>query len=227
MLSEASIKLLEVSAAVLGLGLLDSLNPFSIAAMVLVLTGKRPLALGGVFIGTTFIILLVAGFVLLEGWAAILKQIIPLIPPWAIDIGLVLLGITCLGAAWFMWRDSANSAAPILDIIRSSAMGTALFAASSTISDLPTALPYFAAVHILAEAKLASAETAVLLVAYNLCYVLPLALLLGVKISGGERIDQGFENIKKWVDWSFRYLVPPLTACLGLFCLWSVAVAKL
>lgn len=224
MFDTALLQIVEATGAIIGLGLLDSLNPFSIAAMALVLTGTRPLVLGSVFIFTTFAIYLAAGFASFAGWAAILAQFVPLIPTWVLDVGLGAIGFICLGAAWFMWAKRASPGSAMADLVRTSIVGTALYAASSTISDLPTALPYFAAIAVLAEAKLSVAGTTALLLVYNLCYVAPLVLLLGVRLSGKAGVDQGFAKIKTLVDWSFRYLVPPLTACLGIYCLWEVGV---
>lgn len=226
-LNEASVKVVEVTAGVLGLGLLDSLNPFSIAAMALVLTGTRPLALGCTFIVTTFIIYTAAGFATFAGWAAILAKFMPLIPAWMIDSGLALLGVGCLVAAWYMWAKREGSSSKIADLVRTTILGTALYAASSTVSDVPTALPYFAAIHLLAEARLATIGTVTLLVVYNLCYVAPLGMLLAVRLKGGAKVDATFEAIRGGVDWGFKYIVPPLTACLGLYCLWEVGVGIL
>jgi cytochrome c biogenesis protein CcdA len=222
LLSPEIVNLIEVTGAVLGLGLLDSLNPFSIAAMALVLTGSRPLALGGVFIATTFVIYTLAGAGMLAGWATVLAQFLPLIPAWVLDVGLVILGVSCLIGAWYMWVNAANSSSPMVDLIRTSVLGTALYAASSTVSDLPTAVPYFAVVHVLAEAKTPLVMSGALLVLYNFCYVAPLALLLLVRLNGKAGVDKVFSKIKSVVDWSFSRLVPPLTGLLGLYCLWEV-----
>jgi hypothetical protein len=223
-LTETSLKFIEVTAGVLGLGLVDSLNPFSIAAMALVLTGTRPLVLGITFIVTTFVIYTGAGFATFAGWAAILVKMMPLIPTWVIEGGLALVGVGCLAAAYYMWTKREVSSSTIADLVRTTVMGTALYAGSSTVSDVPTALPYFAAIHLLAEAKLAVIATGTLLVIYNLCYVAPLGLLLGIRLKGGAGVDRTFEVIKQGVDWGFKHIVPPLTACLGLYCLWEVGI---
>jgi cytochrome c biogenesis protein CcdA len=226
-LTEASPKLIEVTAGVLGLGLLDSLNPFSIAAMALVLTGTRPLVLGGTFIATTFVIYAAAGFATFAGWTAVLTKLIPLIPAWVIEGGLALLGVGCLAAAWYMWTKNDGASSKIADMVRTTVLGTALYAASSTISDVPTALPYFAAIHLLAEADLAVFSTGALLVLYNLSYVAPLGLLLAIRLKGGDKVDATFNAIRTCVDWGFKNIVPPLTACLGLYCLGVVGISWL
>lgn len=213
----------EIVAGIVGLGLIDSLNPFSIAAMALVLTGTRHLALGVTFIATTFLIYSLAGIGLLAGWAAVLLQLLPLIPAWVKQVGLGLLGLGCVvGAVWLWVNRHKGGATKIADLVRTSVLGTAIYAAYSTISDLPTAVPYFGAVHILAQADLTWKISGALLVVYNVCYVLPLFLLLWLRLSKRPNIDVAFAQIKSWVDWSFTRLMPPLIGLLGLYCLWEV-----
>ena len=221
-MTESNLVILELVCAVLGLGLLDSLNPFSIAAMALVLTCTRPLVVGIVFIATTFVVYTLGGIGLIAGWATFLSQFLPLIPSWAVDVGLVVLGFSCLAAGWFMWTKGDDKSSPLANLVRTSIIGTALYAASSTISDLPTAVPYFAAVHILAEANLSLAECGALILLYNICYVTPLAILLAIRLSGKMGVEKAFDAIRNRVDWCFARLVPPLTGCLGLYCLWVV-----
>ncbi|MCG9917427.1 MAG: GAP family protein [Phenylobacterium sp.] len=93
-------------AALLGLAFLDAMNPFSIAAMVFLLSTDRPVLWGLVFLVGTFAVYLFGGVVLLEGWLVVLRTFLPSLPGWApgglemlaggLASALVLAGIALL-----------------------------------------------------------------------------------------------------------------------------------
>jgi hypothetical protein len=56
-----------------------------------------------------------------------------------------------------------------------------------TVLDLPTAFPYFGAIAVIVSADVPAAAQLILLVAFNVLYVLPLALVLGAHLAFGAR----------------------------------------
>jgi Sap, sulfolipid-1-addressing protein len=205
---------------IIGLGLLDALNPFSIAALVLVLAGTRPLVLGSTFIAATFAVYLLAGYALLAGWSAMVVALLPLIPDWVRQGGLALLGVLCVMGAIYLWVQARKGRSPLVEMIQTSVVGTAIYAASSTASDLPTAIPYFAAVPIMVEAGPYFDGTIWLLLVYNLLYVLPLIVLLAIRVMAADKLGGFYEVLQKGIDFIFKQVLPLLTFGLGLYCLW-------
>jgi hypothetical protein len=135
----------------IGLGIVDALNPFSIGAMIYLLATPRPVANGTVFIAGTLLVYLLCGVALMEGWALVLKNLLPLVSYWLEILALSIAGILCLGMAVELYRKSGSGwkqEAPTAPSLALS--GIFLFAFVSTLSDLTTAVPYIAAANTIA-----------------------------------------------------------------------------
>lgn len=201
----------------LGLALADALNPFSIAAMAYLLTTDRPMARGTVFILGTLAVYIPFGIMLVEGWTAVLAALVPLLPAWALGTALVVAGLSCIGFALWSWikPGGRNGAMPLSD--RLTLPATAAFAVASTFADAPTAVPYFAAATLaplLAEGRVGEY---LWLVLYCLIYVAPLILLLALRVWFGDRAERSLGRVRTAVDWSFRYLLPPVSVVVGIW----------
>jgi hypothetical protein len=210
----------------LGLAMADSLNPFSIAAMAYLLTTDRPMARGTVFILGTLVVYIPFGIMLVEGWTAVLAALVPLLPVWAVGTALVVAGLCCVGFALWSWMKPGGrgGAMPLSD--RLTLPATAAFAVASTLADAPTAVPYFAAATL--APLLAEGRVGVYLwvVVYCLIYVAPLVLLLAMRVWFGGRAERSLGRVRTAVDWSFRYLLPPVLIVVG-FWLGYVGVLRL
>lgn len=203
-------------AALLGIALLDAMNPFSIAAMAFLLATDRPVARGWAFVLGTAAIYLPFGVALLEGWAAFLRDLLPRLPPWMAGGLEAVTGVACLWAALRLWRRSDANAAAVPHVSSLSVGATLAFAGASTLADLPTAVPYFAAasqIPALADGRLSRYAW---LAIYNLVYVAPLLAMLGARLALGARADRVLGAVRRGVEWSFAHLMPPLLAFLGL-----------
>jgi hypothetical protein len=200
--------------ALLGLALVDALNPFSIAAHAFLLGTNRPQARGAVFIVGTFALYLAAGWLLLEGWLAILRRLLPMLPAWAVPSLEAAAGLACLGFAVHMLvtqnRGKAFSPPSNLGL-----RATFLFAVVSTASDLPTALPLFAAVNQIAALEQGALGQLAWLALYVAVYVSPLVLMSVVQAKLGPRAEGVFGRVRAGVDWAFARLLPPLLMLYG------------
>jgi cytochrome c biogenesis protein CcdA len=93
------------------------------------------------------------------------------------------------------------------------------FAAGAVINlvGLPFAIPYFGAVSQMLKADLSVAGTLAVLVAYNLLYALPFALVIGARAFFGERADGSLRRINAGMDRVSGVLVPLLLLAFGAF----------
>lgn len=208
-------------AGLLGLALLDALNPFSIAAMAFLLSTDRPSTRGLAFILGTAVVYLGFGIMLLEGWTAFLQSLLPLLPSWIPALVEVLAGAGCLVGGIILWRKSGSDTQSMPQISALSVWATVLFAAGSTVSDLPTAVPYFAAasqITSIAEGRLGQYFW---LLIYNVIYVAPMVAMLVVRLTLRKRADGVFSAIRKGVDWAFKHLMPLLLILFGIFLLFD------
>jgi cytochrome c biogenesis protein CcdA len=81
---------------------------------------------------------------------------------------------------------------------------------------IPFALPYFAAIDQILKANLATGDTLVLLVAYNLVYALPFLVVPILVASLGERSRPVLQRINGALDRASAFLMPILLGLVGL-----------
>lgn len=201
-------------ASLAGLALLDALNPFSIAAMVLLLTTDRPMARGWVFVAGTLAVYLPFGILLVEGWTAALTALLPLLPVWLIGGGILTAGLACIGLAIHLLRQGLP-ADPGASLGRALTLpATAAFAVASTLSDAPTAVPFFAAAALIPDLAPERVGQYLWVVLYCLVYVAPLLLMLAIRAAMGAKGAALLERVQRAIGWSFRHVFPP-TLVLG------------
>jgi cytochrome c biogenesis protein CcdA len=98
-----------------------------------------------------------------------------------------------------------------------SVAATIAFAVFSTAQDLPTAIPYFAAIERIVATAQAPGTQFALLAGYNLIYVTPLAALIVFKIMASEDLTQRFfGRVTAAVNWVSAKLLPVLAGVAGI-----------
>ncbi|MBG5568160.1 GAP family protein [Pseudomonas aeruginosa] len=196
--------------AVSGLALADSLNPFTVAAQAYLLGTKKPMVRSLVFLVATFVTYLLGGFLLLQGWTALISSVLPRLPWWSLGVSETLLGLVLLGfAIWSLKR--AKTGKPFEPPKDLSLTATVAFAVGSTVADLSSALPYFAAVNRIAAELQGFTMQAATLAWYNLLYVAPLIVLVAAReLLSAERSEKLFGRITGGINWAFAKLLPPV-----------------
>jgi cytochrome bd-type quinol oxidase subunit 2 len=204
--------------AILSLAFVDSLNPFSIAAMAVTIAGPNSLSRGVVFILGTLATYFMGGIALVMGWNEALKALSPLITPLVACVGWCLLAVVSLGGAVWLWRkvpkdqDQAPAKATT-----GALLAVLVFALVSTASDLPTAIPYFGAIPIIVGLSVPMAAALLWLAFYNLVYIAPLILILGLRIFAAARFDPFLDRIQCGMAWLMQRAVPPLLVAVGIW----------
>jgi len=207
--------------ALTGLALADSLNPFTVAAQGYLLGTPRPLGRSVAFLVGTFATYFLGGILLLQGWLAFFRHLAPRIPAGWIGAGEIILGLVLAGFAVWTFR-RAGGGTPFRPPENLSVPATLAFAAASTVGDLPSALPYFAAVNRIAAGTDSLAAELLWLAWYNLLYVGPLILMIAAHaFLPSERSAALFGRIRGAIDWSFAKLLPPLMALGAAFLLYD------
>lgn len=206
---------------IVGLAFLDSLNPFSIAAMAVVIVGGHSIERGLVFIGGTFIAYFLGGLLILYGFVEAIKLLLPLIPTVIGVIGWGVLGIACLGGAVYLWLKKPDQVKATPTKAKADALfGVLLFALASTAADIPTAIPYFGAIPMILEVEGGIVGRIIWIGIYTLVYVSPLILLLCLRVFASRHFEPFTGKIQHGMDFLIRRLCPPLMALIGL---WAVS----
>jgi cytochrome c biogenesis protein CcdA len=205
--------------AVGGLAFLDSLNPFTIGALALVIAQGNSLSRGLIFIVGTFVAYFFGGVLILNGWIAAIKAVLPFITTLIASALWGIAGLAAIGGAIYLWmKSSGSSANPPTKNTPAALLGIFVFALVSTISDLPTAIPFFGAAPLILGTKPSVIGMIAWISFYCLIYVAPLFLLLWLRLFGGARLEPALAKINKAMDWITRRLTPPLLILLGIWC---------
>lgn len=128
----------------------------------------------------------------------------------------IVVGLAAFAIAAWLWRRPAEQVARRLprDVAPRRAF---VLGAGITAVDLPTALPYFGAVGLIVAAGGGLASKVVLLVVFNVAYVLPLLLIALAVAILGERADRPLARVRAFVTaWSAR-LLAIITAATGCY----------
>jgi cytochrome c biogenesis protein CcdA len=202
--------------AIIGLAFVDSLNPFSIAACAVVIAGQQSLSRGLAFITATFLVYFLGGVALVSGWVEAAAAIRPWIKPWmAIAFWLAFALGSFVGAVILWRRPAATEGKEAKQPTSAALVGVFLFALSSTLSDLPTAFPYFGAIPIMVATEANFLGLLAWLAFYSLIYVSPLIILLCFRQMAHNQFEPLVGSINSSMDWAIRRLTPALLVPLG------------
>ena len=197
------------------LALVDSLNPLSIATLVYLLGMPRAAANSAVFVLGTFVVYLVGGGLLLYAGEMFFTSWVRGLPSSLLAIGAIVIGVLCMLYAIYIWifLGSAPSFKPPK---RLTLLATLTLAVVATASDLPTAIPYFAAAGLISESNATPLAHGWMLVGYCTVYVLPLMLLVGLQSFFKQESKRWFAQTQSVINWLCAELLPLLLFFAGL-----------
>jgi cytochrome c biogenesis protein CcdA len=180
---------MEPLPAIVGLAVVDSVNPSALlATIVLLLRGRRARPLVAVYLVAVLATYLAIGVVLTLGLGLTPQALLHSDAAYVVQ---GLLGAAMLGYA-LLAPDRRRRRGPVQPAsLPTATRPLAVFALGMavTIVELPTALPYLGAVGIITRGGLGVAEWLPLLVLYNLIFVLPPLLLLAGHLALGQRAE--------------------------------------
>ena len=230
--------MLELITATLGASAVDCMNPFAITQQF-VLQGmvKKPGHIWYYILPTGIVNMLfgyLAYFGLIENVSGLLsglpnstKRILFMVLAAA---GVVLL---CIAAATAARKILKNKQAKIDDAeqeeadkqavrkkIKSVKPGALIvLGAGATVAELMTAMPYYAFLLYLCSFNLNFWQITVLLLAYNIVYMLPLIVMYIVYVTARKYFDRFYLLCKRLLEKASGVLAPVLEAGIGCFCL--------
>lgn len=182
--------------ALLGLALLDSINPSALAmTLFLVTTGARA---GRVltYIAAVFVTYFTIGLLLMLGLTTLLGTFQSVFENTAAYMVQAIIGAAMLIYSFSpnkLEQDSVETKAP-----RSQGFAAMfLLGVTITVAEFPTAFPYLGAIGILNSLELPFLVWLPLLLSYNLIFVAPPLLLFGAYRVFGSRYKAWFERYEK------------------------------
>lgn len=181
---------MELLPAIVGLAVVDSVNPSALlATIVLLLRGRQARPLVAVYLVAVLATYFAIGVVLTLGLGLTPEAVIESDAAYLVQgaLGAVVLGYAVAAPSHRRRRGSLEPAR-----LPTATRPVAVFALGMavTVLELPTALPYLGAVGAITRADLAVTEWLPLLVLYNLIFVLPPLVLLAGHLALGRRADE-------------------------------------
>jgi len=207
-----------LSLAVIGIALPDSLNPSLIVAAVYLAPGARSTRRMVAFTAAAFAVTLAGGLVVALGVGDLILSLLPKVSPTLKYKLMTGFGVALIvGGAVIWWRRGSLTTDEPHERRDPTSTGSAgLLGAGIASVEFLTAFPYFAAIAMVVGSSQPTGSKAVLIVLYNIVYVLPLIAITIVAAVMGDRAERVLEPIGTWVATRWPIVVAPLVSVVGI-----------
>jgi hypothetical protein len=190
----------ELLVIVGSLGLADSLNPSTIVPAFFL--GTQPHArthLVG-FIAGVFGVSLIGGLILVLGPGQLLLDLVPKPGRHTRHVLQLIAGVVALIGAAVLWHLRERTFGGEPDSTKApSGRSSLVLGASIMALELPTALPYFAAIALIIGSGRGLASQLTVLAVYNVLFVAPLLAILGAHLVAPQRTERALAPIGAWL----------------------------
>jgi cytochrome c biogenesis protein CcdA len=202
----------------------DSINPNTMAVQIYLLSFPKPISRTISFITGYFLASWLSGWLLTLGFTHLVAQIANNLGE-ALYFLQILLGLV-FALFGYYYNQFTSQSSPV-DRPRSiSPRQTFWLGFAITVVEIPTALPYFAAIERIVSARLESLEIAYALTLYNLVFILPLAVLLGIYFFLYQNATSALKTIHRAMNKWSPIVMRVLLLILGFLTIFD-AVARL
>ena len=198
---------------VLGIALVDGLNPSTIAPALVLAVRQRGVVLVSMFTVGVFVPSLAAGVLVVVGPGGALLDLIPHVGPHAKHLIEIGAGVALAIFAGVLWIHRGRVASGMSREPPGGAMGAAGLGAGIILAELPTAIPYFAALAAIVGSSATLAVQLELVALFNVAFVLPLLVILATRLLAGPRSERLLELTRGVLD---RYIGVVLPCAVGL-----------
>lgn len=186
---------------VVSVGLADSVNPSTVAPAFLIATGADPVRALVRFTLGVLVVSLAGGVALLLGPGQLLLDALP--HPSSDEKAIVELvgGVVLIGLATGLWLGRHRIARRFGAASGSARADRGAFALGAGIMavELPTALPYFAAIAAIVASEVHLAIGVGLVLLYNVAFVSPLLVLIAARRFAGQRLAAKLDAMGDWL----------------------------
>ncbi len=166
--------MLRLIGLVVSIGLADSLNPTTLAPALYLASSERARPRLIQFTLGVLVVYFAGGALIALGPGQLLLSLVP--KPDAEDRHVleVVVGVAMVVAAALLWKRRESLAQRRMPTPKAQGKSSAILGATITAVELPTAFPYFAAIAAIVGSGLGPVRQLMLLLLFNLCFVLPL-----------------------------------------------------
>jgi cytochrome c biogenesis protein CcdA len=177
--------MLRLIGLVVSIGIADSVNPTTIGPALYLASGERGRGRVAEFTVAVFAVYLLGGAAIALGPGQLVLSAFPAHHK-VTHILEIAAGAAMIGFACFLWwrRHRLSQSDPPMS--NPAGRSSAILGATITAVELPTAFPYFAAITAIVGSGFDTTRQLVLLVLFNLCFVLPLVGIVALLTIAGD-----------------------------------------
>lgn len=194
--------MLRLIGIVLSIGLADSLNPSTLGPALYLAAGPRPRKAVAQFTLGVFLVYLVGGAVIALGPGEIVLALVPKPDHTTREVLEVIAGVVLITVGTLLWSYRGRlgeKQLPVPDMQTSGRAGWLLGATIMAV-ELPTAFPYFGALAAIMGSGLGFARQVILVVLFNVCFVLPLLVVIAIQGLAGERAGAELARVRDFLQ---------------------------
>ncbi len=212
--------MLRLIGVVLSVGLADSINPTTVGPGLFLATGSKRTARVTQFTLGVFAVNLIVGIVLTIGPGRALLGLVPRPHPRTTvkHVIEIVAGAVLLAAALLVWlrrRSLSKRALPMSGAGGGGGSSALVAGATVSVVELPTAAPYFAVIAGVVASSATVPQEILLIVLYNVAFVLPLLAIIAVVLFGGPRADELLGRGGAWLQRRWPEVLAGLLLLVG------------
>lgn len=210
--------MLRLIGLVISIGIADSLNPTTVAPALYLAGSEHARVRVLEFTMAVFTVYFLGGLAIALGPGQLVLSLVPHPGRHLSYVLEIVAGVAMLTAAAFLWGYRDRLRQRELNAESRFATGSsALLGATITAVELPTAFPYFAAIAAIVGSGADIVRQTFLLLLFNVCFITPLLVILGVLTFAGPNAGRLLAAGRKWLEAHWPMVLATLALAAGLF----------
>ena len=209
--------MIRLLGVVMSICLADSMNPSTIAPALYLATGEHARRSVIQFTAGVFAVMFAGGAIVALGPGQALLALVPHPHPTARYIIEVVAGVVMLVGAGVLWYKRRSLAQRELPTPSAGGRSGAVLGVTIAAVELPTAFPYFAAIAAIVGSGYGPGHQLVYLAIYNVCFVLPMLLILATLTFAGDRAETLLTRGRDLLQKYWPLLLAVLALLAGIF----------
>jgi cytochrome c biogenesis protein CcdA len=209
--------MLRLVGIVMSIGLADSLNPTTIAPALYLATGERARGRVAEFTAAVFAVYFLGGAAIAVGAGQLIRPLLPHPHHHVTNIVEVTVGVAMIAVAAMLWRHRSRLAVREPPDFDPHGRSSWVLGASITAVELPTAFPYFAAIAAIVGADVDAPGDLVLLLLFNVCFVLPLLGIVAVLTFAPDHSDRLLAIGRRFLERHWPLVLAGVALVAGAF----------
>jgi cytochrome c biogenesis protein CcdA len=209
--------MLRLIGLVVSIGLADSLNPTTIAPALYLATGEHARRRVIEFTLGVLLVYFVGGALIALGPGQLLLALVPKPDTEDRHVIEIVVGVAMLVAAAILWRNRETLSHRRMPAASGQGKSSAILGATITAVELPTAFPYFAAIAAIVGSGLDPVRQLLLLLVFNVCFVLPLILMVVAMSLAGDGAIETLTRGRDFLERRWPVVLSVLLLVAGVF----------